>query len=128
MLYSPRALTSEQTPPPAAPQPVVMPYTPPAEAGAAPMNAQPPGSAAAYTVAAPAPPPPPAAPAWMPTHVVPAAGMAAWAAPDPSQPAAAQLAPGVQLRLVEQQGDWARVTGSNGWVGWVDARLLTPTG
>lgn len=113
---------------PDAPQPVVMPYTPPAGAGAAPMNAQPPGSAAASTVAPPAPPPPPAAPAWMPTHVVPAAGMAAWAAPDPSQPAAAQLAPGVQLRLVDQQGDWARVTGSNGWVGWVDARLLTPTG
>ncbi|MEX2546359.1 MAG: SH3 domain-containing protein, partial [Chloroflexota bacterium] len=63
-------------------------------------------------------------PVWMPTHVVPAAGLAAWAAPDPSQPAVAQLAPGVQLMLVEQQGAWARVVGSNGWVGWVDGRLL----
>jgi len=64
----------------------------------------------------------------MPTHVVPAAGMAAWAAPHPSQAAVAHLAPGVQLMLVEEQGAWARVVGSNDWVGWVDGRLLIRTG
>lgn len=108
-------------------QAVVMPYMPPAGAAAAPPVAPAP-SAAVPAPVAPAPPPPPAAPLWTPTHVVPATGIAAWTAPDPSQPAAAQLAPGVQLRLVEQQGDWARVTGSNGWFGWVDARLLIRTG
>lgn len=70
------------------------------------------------------PPPPPPAPVWTPSHAVPPTGMAAWNAPDPAQPPAAQLAPGVQLVLVEQRGAWARVAGSNGWIGWVDARLL----
>lgn len=69
-----------------------------------------------------------AAPTWMPTHVVPAAGMAAWATPDGTQPAVAQLAPGVQLTVVEEQGAWAKVSGSNGWVGWVDGRLLVKAG
>lgn len=109
---------------PDVPKPVAIPYTPPA-GGAAASTAAP---AATGAPAPPAPPPAPAAAAWMPTHVVPATGMAAWAAPDPSQPPIAQLAPGVQLMLAEQQGDWARVVGSNGWVGWVDARLLTRTG
>ena len=66
----------------------------------------------------------PAGAAWTPTHVVPATGMAAWSAPDPSQAAVAQLAPGVQLRLLEERGAWAHVMGSNGWTGWVDGRLL----
>jgi hypothetical protein len=64
----------------------------------------------------------------MPTHVVPPTGMGAWAGPDPSQPPIAQLAPGVQLMLLEQQGAWARVMGSNGWLGWVDGRLLMRAG
>jgi hypothetical protein len=62
--------------------------------------------------------------AWLPTHVVPATGMASWEAPDPSRPPTVTLAGGVQLVVVEQQGAWSRVMGSNGWVGWVDGRLL----
>jgi hypothetical protein len=71
-----------------------------------------------------APPPPPPATGWLPTHVVPPTGMAAWDAPDPSRPPMVNLAPGVQLSVAEQQGAWARVIGSNGWTGWVDGRLL----
>lgn len=62
--------------------------------------------------------------AWVPTHLVPATGMAAWDAPDPSRPPVVTLAGGVQLTIVEQNGAWSRVMGSNGWTGWVDGRLL----
>jgi hypothetical protein len=50
--------------------------------------------------------------------------MAAWDAPDPSRPPQVTLAGGVQLTIVEQNGAWSRVMGSNGWTGWVDGRLL----
>jgi hypothetical protein len=84
---------------------------------------------AAASMQGAAPPAPPAAIAgWTPTHVVPAAGMAAWDAPDPSRAPIVTLAAGVQLTIVEQQGAWARVMGSNGWTGWVDGRLLAPLG
>lgn len=66
------------------------------------------------------------APPWRPTHVVPAAGLAAWTAPDPDAPAATQLAGGLEVALVEQRGDWAHVSAQNGWDGWVDARALEP--
>ncbi|MBU1866301.1 MAG: hypothetical protein KKE89_07785 [Actinobacteria bacterium] len=85
--------------------------------------------------AGPTPPPsqpepkPAAAPApWAPTHRVPATGMAAWSSPDPSVAPVANLSPGVLLRVDEQRGAWASVTGSNGWTGWVDARILPPIG
>jgi len=63
-----------------------------------------------------------------PTHEVPAGGMSAWARPDPSLQPAARLEARVQLRVDETRGAWARVTGSNGWTGWVDARRLAPLG
>ena len=63
-----------------------------------------------------------------PTHEVPAGGMSAWAHPDPSLQPAARLEARVQLRVDETRGAWARVTGSNGWTGWVDARRLAPLG
>jgi len=28
------------------------------------------------------------------------------------------------VAVVERKGDWARVTASNGWSGWVDGRRL----
>ncbi|HSQ37063.1 MAG TPA: SH3 domain-containing protein [Acidimicrobiia bacterium] len=71
----------------------------------------------------------PAQPAtFSPTHEVPAGGMSAWARPDPSLQAAARLEARVQLRVDETRGAWARVTGSNGWTGWVDARRLAALG
>jgi hypothetical protein len=63
---------------------------------------------------------------WNPTHVVPQPGMAWWGAPDPSIPPADPLQPGLELEVAERLGDWARVVASNGWSGWVDARLLVP--
>ncbi|HUU61802.1 MAG TPA: SH3 domain-containing protein [Acidimicrobiia bacterium] len=66
--------------------------------------------------------------AFSPTHEVPAGGMSAWARPDPSLQPAARLEARVQLRVDETRGAWARVTGSNGWTGWVDARRLAALG
>ena len=63
-------------------------------------------------------------PGWMPTHLVPPGGMAAWDAPDPSRPPMAQLAERVELVVEAGVGDWAQVRAANGWRGWVDGRLL----
>jgi hypothetical protein len=104
----------------AAASPAAKPSPPPSEPGPEPE----PKPAAAT---APAPRPAANVP-WAPTHQVPAAGMAAWSEPNPALSPVAQLAPGVQLRIDEQRGAWAKVTGSNGWTGWVDARILQPVG
>jgi hypothetical protein len=61
---------------------------------------------------------------WRPTHRVPAAGLSAWAEPDPSAPATAQLPGNLEVAVVEQRGSWAHVTAENGWEGWVDGRGL----
>jgi SH3-like domain-containing protein len=66
--------------------------------------------------------------AWAPTHEVPPGGMAAYAEPDPQLQPVARLQERVQLRVDEQRGAWARVTGSNGWTGWVDGRRLAALG
>ena len=75
----------------------------------------------------------PAAPAggsgWRPTHRVSADGLSAWAEPDPSAAASAQLPSGLEVAVVEERGSWAHVTAENGWEGWVDGRgLETLTG
>ncbi len=66
--------------------------------------------------------------AWAPTHEVPAGGMPAWSEPNPQLQPVTQLAERVQLRVDEQRGAWAKVTGSNGWTGWVDSRNLPVLG
>lgn len=58
-----------------------------------------------------------------PTHVAPAAGLPAWAAPGDARPAA-RLDPLLPLRLTGRRGDWGHILCSNGWSAWVDARLL----
>ena len=63
---------------------------------------------------------------FVPTHVVPDAGLLAWVEPDPSLEPIATLAPGVELRVVGESGAWARVVAANGWEGWVDGRALQP--
>jgi hypothetical protein len=77
------------------------------------------------TVVVGAPTAPPPAAGWRPTHRVPATGQQSWDQPDPSRPVTI-LAAGLELQVVQQVGDWARVVASNGWAGWVDARLLQP--
>ncbi len=66
------------------------------------------------------------APVWQATHVVPAAGLSAWTEPNPDQPAATQLAGGVEVAVLEERGSWAKVSAENGWEGWVDGRALEP--
>jgi len=61
---------------------------------------------------------------WVATHTVPGGGISAWAEPDPGLAPVAKLTARVELQVNEQRGAWARVTGSNGWTGWVDARKL----
>lgn len=63
-------------------------------------------------------------PAWVATHVVPTGGMSAWSEPNPGLQPVANLEARVQLSIAERRGDWAKVVGSNGWTGWVDARRL----
>ena len=89
---------------------------------AAPAPVAPP--AAAVPVVALAPAPAVAAPAWMPTHLVPAGGMAAWDSPDPSRPPVSQLSARLELTVEANSGAWAQVRAANGWRGWVEDRLL----
>lgn len=63
---------------------------------------------------------------WEPTHTVPHPGMNAWESPDPEAPPVTALSPGVELRVVEVLGAWARVDAKNGWTAWVDNRILRP--
>jgi RsiW-degrading membrane proteinase PrsW (M82 family) len=83
-----------------------------------------PAIAVAPEEAAPATAPAVAAAAWTPTHLVPAGGLPAWAAPDPSRPPVATLSERVELVVVAREGAWAQVRGVNGWTGWVDGRLI----
>jgi SH3-like domain-containing protein len=94
---------------------------------AAPVYTAPVYTAPAYTTAPMAVTSPQPA-VFAPTHQVPSGGMQAWANPDPAAAPIAELAARVQLRIDETRGAWARVTGSNGWTGWVDARRLGPLG
>jgi len=61
---------------------------------------------------------------WVATHRIPAGGLDAWEAPDPSRPVTARVGEGTEVALVERLGDWANVRASNGWEGWVDGRRL----
>jgi hypothetical protein len=68
------------------------------------------------------------APAWTATHTVPSGGLGAWSEPNPELQPIANLDARVQLAVSERRGDWAKVIGSNGWTGWVDARRLVAVG
>jgi hypothetical protein len=61
--------------------------------------------------------------AWVPTHQVPAGGMKAWGQQDISGEGI-DLTEHLLLRLDRVRGVRAKVTGSNGATGWVEARLL----
>ena len=57
-----------------------------------------------------------------PTHVAPATGLQAWlepgGAPAPAIPA------GLEVQLLERNGEWAHIVCSNEWSTWVDGREL----
>jgi hypothetical protein len=53
--------------------------------------------------------------------------MGAWSRPDAAAPPEQQLAPGLEVMVVEWlPSGWARIVASNGWSGWVDGRVLVP--
>ena len=61
---------------------------------------------------------------WQATHVVPAAGMAAWSEPDNTGPPITQLEGGVQLRVLSRENGLAEIEAYNGWTAWVESRRL----
>jgi hypothetical protein len=66
---------------------------------------------------------------YRPSHVVPRTGVPAWSQPDPRTSPVTQLAPGLDVMVVEwQPTGWARIVCSNQWSGWVDGRYLVPIG
>lgn len=70
-------------------------------------------------------PPAPAATTWVGTHRVPASGLPAWDAPDPSLSPAAELDGGLDVQIAEGRPDgWTRILCANGWAAWVDGRRL----
>ncbi len=64
---------------------------------------------------------------WRPNAITPPQGLPAWARPDARVPPIAILPGNAYVRVEDWNGDWARVATPNGWRGYVDARLLTPT-
>ena len=61
--------------------------------------------------------------AFVPTHMAPEQGLRTWATADTSQPTAA-IPAGLEVQLLERQGEWAHIRCSNGWETWVDGREL----
>ncbi|MFB9467493.1 hypothetical protein [Streptomyces cinereospinus] len=62
---------------------------------------------------------------FLPTHVIPTDGLAAWETPDVSRPTV-PLDPLLPVQLIDRRGDWGRIVCHNGWSAWVDGRLLVP--
>ncbi len=61
---------------------------------------------------------------FQPTHKSPAAGLEAYADHDAAAGSVARLEPNLPVQVGERWGEWARITCSNGWQAWVDARHL----
>jgi len=88
-------------------------------------------TAAAEAAAVPAVPTPASAPApapWTATHRAPAAGILAWTLPDGRLAPTSQLPGNLDLEVVARAGVWVQVRDANGWLGWVDGRLLVDRG
>ena len=58
-------------------------------------------------------------------RTIPSGGLPVWAAPDPATQPTSRAEPGLEVRVLEYTGGWAKIAFHNGWVGWVDARALT---
>ena len=65
---------------------------------------------------------------WAATHLVPRGGLDAWELPDPSTEPATELGAGTEMQLMDTAGVWAQVRTDNGWIGWVDGRLIEIVG
>jgi SH3-like domain-containing protein len=58
------------------------------------------------------------------TFVIPPGGLAAWSTPDPTQPPASNAQAGLEVELLEANGNWAHVEFTNGWKAWLDRTAL----
>ena len=67
-------------------------------------------------------------PAFRPTHRAPDGGLRTWAVADPTTATGPTIDAGVEVSIVEREGDWTRVACSNGWMAWVDGRDLQRLG
>ena len=132
----PATVTAVPGPPPAAtagvPRPNGATLAPPSPAPAAAPAIVPPlplptpvAPAPPPTPPSPAPPPAPA-PAFRPTHRAPVGGIRTWPVADPAAPPGPEIDAGVEVSILERQGDWTRVVCANGWSAWVDGRDLQP--
>jgi hypothetical protein len=74
----------------------------------------------------PSPTEPPDASPFTATHVVPATGLATYAGAEEGGGENGRLDPGLEVQVLEQHGDWAKILCSNGWSAWVDSRGLQP--
>jgi hypothetical protein len=63
--------------------------------------------------------------AFEPTHRVGEA-IPTWPTPDRSQPPGPELYAGLEVQLLEQQGELSKVLCDNGWEAWVDSAALAP--
>jgi hypothetical protein len=61
-----------------------------------------------------------------PTHRTAPTGMDTWPRPDANAARGPRIGEPLDVELLEQSGDWAKVAFSNGWTAWVDGRLLVP--
>lgn len=78
----------------------------------------------APSAAAATPPAQPAAGGWVPTHIVPSAGVSAYARPNHKTAPVATIDAGLKVRLINTQRTWSQVEFDNGWTGWVDTASL----
>ena len=73
-------------------------------------------------------PEPAPAPTWSATHTIPDGGLPARETPDPSADPLLRIKSETGVRMIEEQGAWARITIESGWEAWVDGRRLIPIG
>jgi hypothetical protein len=60
--------------------------------------------------------------------LVPRGGLDAWERPDAEADPVTELGFGTGLQLIDTAGVWAQVRTDNGWMGWVDGRLIEVVG
>jgi hypothetical protein len=61
-----------------------------------------------------------------PTHRTPPGGIATYPEPDAGVAPGPNATSGLDVQVLEQWGDWAKILCSNGWSAWVDGRRLLP--
>jgi hypothetical protein len=57
---------------------------------------------------------------------IPVGGLPVWATPDPATQPTTRAQPGLPVQVLEYANGWAKISFSNGWVGWADARAFAP--